>query len=139
MINNVTLVGRLTSDVEINTSSSGTKFCRFTLAVSRPLSRDNNTDFISCVSFNKTAELMNTYLSKGSLIAVEGKITSSSYVNKEGRNITRQEVNVDRVVFLEKKKQEGNNKFFDQKPSNVGNDNSNINNDLNEEDLGFAF
>ena len=106
MINRVVLVGRLTKDPEIRTTSSGAKVCQYTLAVNRNRKADGqpDADFINCVSWNKTAELMNQYLSKGELIGIEGRIQTRSYDNQQGQKVYVTEVICDSVAFLEPKR-----------------------------------
>ena len=106
MINRVVLVGRLTKDPEIRTTPSGAKVCQYTLAVNRTRKADGQpeADFINCVSWNKTAELMNQYLSKGALIGIEGRIQTRSYDNQQGQKVYVTEVFCDSVAFLEPKR-----------------------------------
>ena len=77
MINRVILVGRLTQDPQMRKTNTGRSVCSFTLAVSRPKRQNSTTqeaDFINCVAWEKTAELMCSYLRKGSQIGVEGRM-----------------------------------------------------------------
>lgn len=106
MINRVVLVGRLTKEPELRTTPSGSKVCQYTLAVNRNRKADGQpeADFISCVSWNKTAELMNQYLSKGALIGIEGRIQTRSYDNQQGHKVYVTEVLCDSVQFLEPKR-----------------------------------
>lgn len=101
MINRVILTGRLTNDVELRKTNDGTSYVLFTLAVSR-ISRNSNeqTDFISCIAWRQTSELMNQYLNKGSLIGVEGSL---QVYRKEtnGNYDTRTNVQVSTITFLE--------------------------------------
>ena len=95
-MNSVNLIGRLVRDPELRYSQSGMAILRFTVAVDRKLSKDkreeaqaNNqptADFISCTAFGKTAEVIANYHSKGSQIAVEGRIQTGSY-EKDGRTV----------------------------------------------------
>ena len=101
MINNVTLVGRLTRDVELKTTQSGTIIANYTVAVNR---NKEETDFINCVSFNKTAEVLNNYTSKGALVGVSGKIQVDQY-EKDGQKRTAVKVNAFQVQLLEPKKE----------------------------------
>lgn len=103
MINRVVLVGRLTKEPELRTTPSGSKVCQYTLAVSRTRKADGqpDADFINCVSWNKTAEIMNQYLSKGALIGIEGRIQTRSYDNQQGQKVYVTEVICDSVQFLE--------------------------------------
>ncbi|TDM12688.1 single-stranded DNA-binding protein [Macrococcus bovicus] len=107
MINNVVLVGRLTKDVEYQVTPSGIPVAKFTLAVNRNFKSQNSeqqADFINIVTFRKTAEVVNQYCSKGSLVGVQGRMQSRSYENNEGRKVYVTEVVADSVQFLESKK-----------------------------------
>lgn len=106
MINRVCLTGRLTKDVELMRTQSGNVICNITLAVDRNFKKEGqqNADFINCVAFNKQAEAMNKYLSKGSLIGIDGRIQTGSYKNKDGYNINTMDVIVDHFTFLESRK-----------------------------------
>ena len=105
-MNNVTLVGRLTKDVELKGSKNGdTVIANFTLAVNRG-GKDQGADFISCVAFNKTADLMEQYVGKGSQIGIQGRIQTGSYEDKDGNKRYTTDVIVDRLHFLDTKKKE---------------------------------
>lgn len=108
MINRVCLTGRLTKDVELMKTQSGNVISHITLAVDRNFKKDGqqNTDFINCVAFGKQAEAMNNYLSKGSLIGIDGRIQTRNYKNKQGQTVYVTEVIVDSFSFLEYKKKE---------------------------------
>ena len=105
MINRVLLVGRLTKEPELRTTPSGAKVCPYTLAVNRTRKAEGQpeADFINCVSWNKTAELMNQYLSKGALIGIEGRIQTRNYDDNSGRKVYVTEIITDSVQFLESK------------------------------------
>lgn len=108
-MNVVNLIGRLTRDPELRYSPSGVGVTRITVAVDRKLSKDkkqeaqaNNqptADFISCVAFNKTAELIANYFNKGSQIGVEGKIQTGSY-EKDGQRIYTTDVSITGITFI---------------------------------------
>lgn len=117
MINRVVLVGRLTKEPEIIMTPSGAKVCQYTLAVNRNRKADGQpeADFINCISWNKTAELMNQYLSKGALIGIEGRIQTRNYDDNSGRKVYVTEVITDSVQFLESKQ---NNAQNQNKPQN---------------------
>ena len=72
-MNLVVLTGRLTKDPELKYGASGTAYCRFTIAVGRAFQKDQ-TDFINCVAFGKTGELVGEYLRKGRMAGVQGRI-----------------------------------------------------------------
>lgn len=103
MLNRVILIGRVTKDVELRNTSNGTPVTSFTLAVNRRMSQDNQADFINCVAWNKTAELMAQYVKKGALISIEGRIQTRNYDNKDGQKVYVTEVVTDSVQFLESK------------------------------------
>ena len=109
-MNKLCLLGRLTKDVELRYSQSGATFCSFTMAVARQFKKDGqpDCDFITCKSFGKTAEFMAKYLSKGRQIAVEGRIQTGSYDNKEGQKVYTTDVMVDSVYFADSKKESDN-------------------------------
>ena len=110
MINRVVLVGRLVRDPELRRTQSGTAVCSYTLAVGRRTQAQGqpDTDFINCVAWNKSAELMTTYLHKGSLIGVEGRIQTRNYDNQQGQRVYVTEVVTDSVQFLEPKNASNN-------------------------------
>lgn len=106
MINNVVLVGRLTKDPELRYSSSNIPMVYFTIAVNRAFSDQNGqrqADFIGCVAFRKQAENMARFLSKGSLIGVEGRIQTRNYQGKDGNMVYVTEVLANSIQFLEPK------------------------------------
>ncbi len=102
-MNNVVLIGRLTRDPEIRyISESQTAVATFTLAVERPFSREKKqADFIRITVFGKSAENCEKYLKKGRLTAVQGRIQTGSYQNKDGVTVYTTDVVADRVEFLE--------------------------------------
>ena len=100
-MNIIILTGRLTRDPELKTGQSGKAYARFTLAVERPMQKDE-ADFINCVAFGKTAELIGEYLRKGRKAGVTGRLQMGKYeVNGEKR--TSYDVIVDSIEFLESK------------------------------------
>lgn len=99
-MNSVILIGRLTKDVVLKKTIKGTSVVGFTLAVDRK----DEADFIPCVAYNQTAELMDKYLSKGSKIACEGRINTRNYDNEQGKKVYVTEVIVGRIEFLDSKK-----------------------------------
>ena len=96
-MNKVFLLGRLTKDPELKTTPKGLQIARFTLAVDGI----NKTDFINCVAFAKTAELLQKYVKQGQRLAVEGRWNTDSYDTDNGRKYIN-ECNVDRIEFIEK-------------------------------------
>ena len=109
-MNNVFLIGRTTKDPEIRYSQNNLAIARFTLAVDR-VSKEKETDFISCIAFGKTAELMEKYVPKGRKIAIQGHIQTGSYDAKDGHKVYTTDVIVERLEFCESKQSNdgGNN------------------------------
>lgn len=109
-MNKVTLIGRLTRDPEIRTAQSGTTVARYSLAVQRAFKSTNGqqeADFINCVAFGKTAEFAEKYLHKGTKIAVNGRIQTGSYTNKDGQKVYTTDVAVEEHEFVESKQAAG--------------------------------
>lgn len=105
-MNKVILIGNITKDIELKQSNSGKSFCNFTLAVKKSFKNNDGSydaDFINCVAFGKTAELLNSYMSKGSKLLVEGQINTNSYKDKDGIMKYQTNVSVERIEFLESK------------------------------------
>ncbi|WP_337607942.1 single-stranded DNA-binding protein [Acidaminococcus intestini] len=105
-MNNVNLMGRLTRDPEARTTQSGQSVASFTLAVDRSTKGpkgEKETDFINCVAFGKTAEVVCTYVSKGQRLIVQGRIQTGSYTDKNGNKRYTTNISVSTVEFVEKK------------------------------------
>ena len=111
MMNRVVMVGRMTRDPELRRTGSGAAVTSFTLALNRNYSSADGqqTDFIPCVVWNKVAENVARYCSKGSLVGVDGKLRSRTYDNAQGQHVFVVEVQCDSVQFLETKAQRERN------------------------------
>ena len=106
MLNRIVLIGRLTRDPELKTTTNGISVATFTLAVDRAFkSKDGEkeADFISVVVWRGQAESCGRYLSKGKLCAVDGRLQIRSYEDKEGNKRTASEVVAENVRFLSPK------------------------------------
>lgn len=106
MINNLTLVGRLTKDPDLKYTGNGTAVATFTLAVNRNFtnqSGEREADFINCVIWRKPAETLANYAKKGVLIGVTGRIQTRSYDNQQGQKVYVTEVIADNFQLLESK------------------------------------
>lgn len=117
MVNNVVLVGRLVRDVDLRQTSTGKMMTYFTLAVNRNFKNEQGeqaADFIGCVAFDKKAENMARFLSKGSLISVEGRISTRNFQGNDGKTVYVIEVVASNITFLESKKQQGNTTQYGQ-------------------------
>lgn len=97
-MNNVVLIGRLTKDPELSHIKDDTAMCKFTLAVDRQ--GKDGADFIRIVTWNKTAENCSKYLAKGRQAAVQGRIQTGSYKNKDGHTVYTTDVIANNVQFL---------------------------------------
>jgi single-strand DNA-binding protein len=106
MINQVTLVGRLTKDPELRVTPEGTSVVNLTLAVNRQFKNQNGeyeTDFVHCTIWRKTAENTANFCKKGSVIGITGKIHTRNYQNQEGKRVYVTEVVAESVQFLSRR------------------------------------
>ncbi len=106
-LNHITLMGRITKDVELRRTQTGKAVASFTIACDKP-GKDSGTSFIPCVAWEKTGEFINQYFAKGSLIAIEGRLESRQYETKEGQKRTALEVVVSQAHFCGKKETANN-------------------------------
>ena len=108
-MNNVILLGRITKDIEMRIiSETQMEVAKFSIAIDRPAAKgkEKQTDFINIVVFGKTAEACEKYTAKGKMIAIQGRIQTGSYKNKEGVNIYTTDVIADKVEFVQWKDKE---------------------------------
>lgn len=103
MLNQVALMGRLTRDPELKYTSTNKPVTSFRLAVDRDYKGDNAVDFITCVAWDKTAEMVSRYYRKGERMVVNGRIQTRNWVDSDGSNRSATEVVVDRAYFVEPK------------------------------------
>ena len=103
-MNKVCLVGRMCADVELRSTNTGKSVCDFALAVDRK-GKDAGTDFIDCAAWEKTAEFISSYFSKGSRIAITGRLQTRNYEDKNGSRRKVTEVVVEEVFFCDSKPQ----------------------------------
>lgn len=106
-MNKVNLIGRLTKDTEIRYNSADIAYVRFTLAVNRSFLNANGereADFISCVAWRKTAELINEHFKKGSEVGISGRIQTGSYDSEKGDKVYTTDVIVEEITFVGSKK-----------------------------------
>lgn len=104
-MNRVDLIGRLTRDNKLEYTTSGKAFLKNAIAVDR---RGEGTDFINLIAWEKTAEFMDKHFKKGSRLGISGRLQSSSYTDKEGKNRTSIDVVVEAVDFCESKNETNN-------------------------------
>ena len=119
-MNKVFLIGNLTRDPELSSTSNGIKFCRFTLAVSRSYTRDGKreTDFLPVIVWRAPADNCARYLKKGSRAAVSGSIQTRSYDAQDGTRRSVTEIVADEVQFLSTRSEDDRDDvdFDDLKP-----------------------
>ena len=109
MINNVTLVGRLTKDVELKYTPANQAVAQFTLAVNRTFKNANGereSDFINCVIWRKSAENFANWVKKGALIGITGRIQTRNYENQQGQRVYITEVIAENFQMLESRSQQ---------------------------------
>ena len=106
MINNVTLIGRMTRDAELKQTPSGQSVAIFNLAVNRNFKNsdcEREADFINCVILGTSAENLANWTKKGALIAVVGRIQTRNYENQQGQRVYITEVVAEKFQTLEKR------------------------------------
>lgn len=123
----------MVADPELNfQANSGMAICRFRLAVTRPFKKDE-TDFINCIAFNKRAETIAQYLTKGRQLAVTGSIRTGSYDAKDGTKRYTTDIVVDSFEFI------GSNKNDNQGSNSLNQDNfggMNFEDEMTPDDMG---
>ena len=141
--NLVILTGRLTKEPELKYGASGSAYCKFTLAVNR-MKKDDPADFIFCSAFGKTAELIAEYVKKGHQLGVQGRLQQDTY-EKDGEKISKTGVTVDKIEFMENKKEEKtevahnkSNKVNPKPDLNLGEEKPKLDIDFNNDD-SFPF
>ena len=105
-MNKALLIGRLTRDPELRTTPTGRNVCQFSIAVSRNFTNANGereADFINCVVWDKQAENLVKYQKKGNQIAVEGRIQTRNYDDKDGKKVYVTEILASNISFLDSK------------------------------------
>ena len=100
------LIGRLARDPELRRTGKGKAVTSFTIAVDN-FGKDSGASFIPCVAWEQKGEFVSNYFTKGSQIAVRGRLQSRQYENKDGRKQTAIELVVDEVSFCGKKEDKG--------------------------------
>lgn len=106
-MNNVSLTGRLTKDVELKYTKGEKAYAKFSIAVNR--TKKDEVDFINLLAWEKTAELCSEYLKKGNRVGIIGHIQIGSYEN-EGKKVNTFDVVVDKITFLESAKEHSEEK-----------------------------
>nr|DAQ16363.1 MAG TPA: Single strand binding protein [Caudoviricetes sp.] len=108
-MNKVCLTGRITKNIELKYNQNNVAITSFNLAVTRKFKNQNGeyeSDFINCIAYKSTAELLNKYVKKGDLLGIEGRIQTRNYEDKDGKRVYVTEVIVDSIDFLQSRKDE---------------------------------
>ena len=108
-MNKVCLTGRITKNIELKYNQNNVAITSFTLVVTRKFKNQNGeyeSDFINCIAYKSTAELLNKYVKKGDLLGIEGRIQTRNYEDKDGKRVYVTEVIVDSIDFLQSRKDE---------------------------------
>lgn len=119
MLNNTTLMGRITKDIELRRTDSGVAVASFSIACERDFkaqSGEKATDFFDIVAWRNTAEFIHKYFGKGRMIIVQGRLQARSWKDKDGNNRKAVEVVAENAYFGDSKKSEttqSDGSFFD--------------------------
>ena len=128
--NGVHIMGRITRDLELRHTQSGTAVCQFCVAVTRSFKDANGeyqSDFIDCVAWRNSAEFITKYFSKGALIALDGELQTRNYTDKDGNKRKATELLVSSAAFTGEKRESA------AKPKPTEDDYS----DISDDDLPF--
>lgn len=120
-MNKCIFIGRNTKAIELKKTPSGVSVAEFSIAVKRNFksaSGEYESDFFNCIAYRNTAELISKYVGKGDQVAVDGRLQTRNYTNKEGRKIYVTEIIVENIEFLQNKKdkQEQTEERYDGDP-----------------------
>ena len=126
MLNRITVIGRLTKDPELRSTSNGVAVATFTIAVDRQYKSQNGekeTDFIPIVVWRGLAETCSKYLSKGNMVAIDGRLQIRNYENDKGERRTIAEIVAENAQFLTPKgntREDSNSAIFDRNSDELG-------------------
>ena len=141
MLNNVSLVGRLTDNAELRYTPSNQAVATFSLAVNRNFKSQNGereADFINCVIWRQQAENLANWAKKGALIGITGRLQTRNYENQQGQRVYVTEVVADSFQLLESQKERGNQSQGSSQPDFGRNEPMNANPmDISDDDLPF--
>lgn len=115
MINSTIIMGRITHDLDMRVTPSGTNVCQFTVAVERNFAEKDGsrqTDFISCVAWRQNAEFITRYFGKGRMIAVTGHLQSRTFDDKNGSKHYVTELIVEQASFTGEPKPDQQNNGY---------------------------
>lgn len=116
MLNNMTLQGRFTKNLELRHTQSDIAVCSFTIAWNERYGDKEQTLFLNCVAYRNTAEFISKYFKKGDMAVVEGKLTSRSYDDSQGQKKYVTELIVDKIHFCGSKKDKEESQEYYSEP-----------------------
>lgn len=141
MLNSIIIMGRLTADPELRSTSSGLSVTSFTVAVDRNYAKageEKKTDFIPVSAWRSTADFVSKYFRKGSMIAVQGSLQTRNYEDKNGNKRVAFEILADQVSFCGSKSESGS---YSNESSNTSSYNNSSSDDfssvVDDDDLPF--
>lgn len=118
-MNKALLIGRLTRDPELRSTSTGRNVCQFSIAINRNFTNANGereADFINCVVWDKQAENLVKYQKRGNQIAVDGRIQTRNYEDKDGKRVYVTEILANSISFLDSKGTNAGSNDFNSLP-----------------------
>lgn len=110
-MNKVILIGNITKDIELRQSNSGKFVVEFSIAINNGKDQQGNelpADFVNCTAWNKTAEVLSKYATKGTKVGIEGAMKTQTWTDQQGNNRYKTYVLVDRVELLSRPQQQQN-------------------------------
>lgn len=141
-MNRVELIGRMVRDPELKSTQNDISVMSFTVAVDRRISKEKagdgpTADFIDCVAWRQTAELMDKYVRKGDQIGIEGRIQKRDYTDKDGKKVYVTEVTVDSVDLIGGRKKDESDQYLNDMSDFEENRAKNRNRDKLESSIGI--
>ena len=133
-MNKALLIGRLTRDPELRSTSTGRNVCQFSIAVNRNFTNANGereADFINCVVWDKQAENLVKYQKRGNQIAVDGRIQTRNYEDKDGKRVYVTEILANSISFLDSKGTNASSNDFNSLPEPPREDSVNSSSSMN--------
>lgn len=137
MVNNVVLVGRITRDPEVRQTASGLSAVSFTLAIDRGQDKNGQSqaDFVPCVAWNQTATFIGSYIKKGYMLSVEGRIQTRNYQDQQGQTRYVTEVVANRVQNLTPRNSQNQDNY--QANNQESKEAKSFNTEISDDDLPF--
>lgn len=117
-MNSINLIGRITKDPEVKLTQNSTKYCRFCIAVDGIKDKEGNipADFIDCIAWSKSAELIGKYFRRGSRIGINGRLHTTTFETDGGEKRKFCEVVVNSIDFIDKKSESTDNSSDPREP-----------------------